>query len=242
MKLIRRLVVFIHDGRVGEVCAGHHERVNVLAHQQVVKRRVRQHHSDVAVLAYVPKPFFALFQQYDGALRAFEYSALILVNNAHLAHTVRVPAHEREGLFVPVLAAAKLLYAVLPPGKAGKVHPAETLHGDDFPLFKVLSRKLGGVAREPFTVTVEEEKLRPALGAAVRLCVVAPVAYVRILLRARRAHFKLAHRGLCPVVRDVTYDGKSRSAVGAVNKGVTVTPVALCPKLSQTVAAYADIG
>ena len=50
-ELLHRLVVFKHDGRVGEVCAGHDQHVDIVAEKQVVQRGIGQHHAHSAVFA-----------------------------------------------------------------------------------------------------------------------------------------------------------------------------------------------
>ena len=42
-----RVVVLVGDRLVGDVAAGHHERLPNVIHQQVVERRVRQHHAEL---------------------------------------------------------------------------------------------------------------------------------------------------------------------------------------------------
>jgi len=61
--------------------------------------------------------------------------------------------------------------------------------------------------------------------AGVGLGMKAPVRRVLILLPTRRAKRERRHRGIRPVVRHLANNGKTRAAVGAVNKRITVAAV-----------------
>ena len=82
---------------------------------------------------------------------------------------------------------------------------------------------------------------RPAVRAAVRLGVVAPVLDVVILAVTVRAHRKGFHRGLRPVIGDILDNGETRSAIGAVDEGKAVAPVCRVSHLAQAVRTDADI-
>ncbi|MNL30897.1 hypothetical protein D3C87_1526590 [compost metagenome] len=65
----------------------------------------------------------------------------------------------------------------------------------------------------------------PALGAAHRLCVVAPIQRILISRSAARTHGKARHGGVGSVVGEAADDGVARAAVGAVGKGVVVVAI-----------------
>lgn len=94
---------------------------------------------------------------------------------------------------------------------------------------------------QPAALSVQEEGLRPADGAAVRLRVVAPVFNVLKLCLAVRAHRKLRHGGVRPVIGDGFNNRESRSAVGAVYEGVAIPPVGGVEQLAQAVRADARV-
>ena len=67
----RRVVV--HDHRiVGQVGTGHHQRGEIL-HQEVMQRRIGQHHAHIAVFTYMLKPSFLLFQKDDRSAKTRKY-------------------------------------------------------------------------------------------------------------------------------------------------------------------------
>ena len=241
-ELFRRLGVFVHDGRVGEVRARHHEAVEILAQKQHVQRRVRDHYADIVVLAQVQaRSPGALFEQHDGPAEGRERPLLGLGDLAEPPRGGGVPAHHGEGLFVPVLAEAQPRHRRLILRETGEMHPAKALDAEDTARFYELPRRLDAVARQPAAPLVEEEGLRPAGRAAVGLGVVAPVFNVRKLRRAVRAHRKLRHGGVCPVVGYGADYREARPAVGAVYEGIAVAPVGGVEQLAQAVRADARV-
>jgi hypothetical protein len=64
---------------------------------------------------------------------------------------------------------------------------------------------------------------------------------VIVLTLALRAHLEAAHGGLGTIIRDVLDDGEARTAVGAIGKRITVTPVAWSQNLTQTGLAGSDV-
>ena len=207
-----------------------------------MQRRVRQHDADGVVLAQVHvRAPGALFEQHDGLAEGRQCPLLGLRDLAEPPCGGGVPAHHGEGLFVPVLAAPEPRHGLSILREAGEVHPAQALDAEDAARFYEAPRRLDAVARQPAALSVEEEGLRPADGAAVRLRVVAPVFYVLKLRLAVRAHRKLRHGGVRPVIGDGFNNRESRPAVGAVYEGVSVPPVGRVEQLAQAVRADARV-
>ena len=121
------------------------------------------------------------------------------------------------------------------------MYTAETLDGDDLPCLDALPGKLYRVALHVLSLGVQKEDLRAAVRAAVRLGMVAAIFNIVILPVTVRAHGKGAHRGLCPVIGHVLYNGEPRAAVGAVDERIAVTPVAGRSQLTQAVVTDAYI-
>ena len=85
-------------------------------------------------------------------------------------------------------------------------------------------------------VDLDQTKLtRATLRAGIRLSVKSAVGGVVVFLLASAAHGKLRHRRQGPVVRNVLNDGKARSAVGAVDKGIAIATILWIDKLGHTV-------
>ena len=93
----------------------------------------------------------------------------------------------------------------------------------------------------PRRIFADKKNFRTAIGAAVRFRMVASVFNVIVFSAAVRAHFKLRHRCIAPVIRDGFYDCKSRPAVCTVDKGILIPSVSGVKKFRKAVVAYAYV-
>jgi hypothetical protein len=128
---------------------------------------------------------------------------------------------------------------------ARQVKATQTLNSDHLALNQHLSHALDC----PITGRdrrLEIGDLEPDVGTAhrtrIRLGVEAPVRRIVVLRLAIGAHHKGCHRRLGPVVGDILDDGEPRTTVGAVNEGVTITPVVRVEKLAQAIVADGHVG
>ena len=129
---------------------------------------------------------------------------------------------------------------------AGEMEAAQPLHGDDRP---VEQRPGGGLDVVPgleparrLAPGVHERHARAALRTGVGLRVEAPVAGVLVLGPAGRAHLEAGHRGVRPVVGDVSHDREARPAVGAVGERVAKAAVGGIEQLGEAVGAGGAVG
>src|SRR5580765_445687 len=76
-----------------------------------------------------------------------------------------------------------------------------------------------------FTASISEFESWPACRAGCWLSVKAPIARIVILRAAIGAHLEFRHRGLLAVVGRAFDDRQPRTAIGAVEKGITVAAV-----------------
>ena len=84
--------------------------------------------------------------------------------------------------------------------------------------------------------------MRPAIKAGIGLRVKTPVEWVGILRGTLRTHGKRIHRRGRSVIRQRPDDGKARSAVSAVDKGVVIASVGGIEQLAQAIVTGSDIG
>ncbi len=77
--------------------------------------------------------------------------------------------------------------------------------------------------------------------AGIGLSMKTAVQRILIFLAALRTHREICHRSLGPVIGNVFNNGKTRPAVGAVGKGISITPVGRVPDLSLAIFADSDI-
>ena len=241
VQLFDRLGVFIHDWRVREIRARHNEHVDIVPEQQVVQRRIRQHHANVIVLADVLHARLALLKQNYRAAEAVEYLLLIGRDAAYFLCRLHVAAHYCKRLLVALLAATKRHGSLRLRAGAGQMHTAQPLDGDYFSVFHISARKLYRVALKPIPFRVEEEHLRPADGTAVGLGVIASVLDVVVFPVTVRAHRELAHRGLAAIIRYIFYYSKAWTAISTIYKRVAVSPVVPVAQFAQAVVTDADI-
>src|ERR1700693_5180195 len=82
---------------------------------------------------------------------------------------------------------------------------------------------------------------RAAGGAGYKLRVKTPVSGIGVFGVAFGVEQPTAHGGVLPVVRQAEHDGVTRTAVGAIDVGIPVTPVSRIEKLVQAVIANREI-
>ena len=91
------------------------------------------------------------------------------------------------------------------------------------------------------TFPIEQEQLRPALGATVGLGMETPVVRSSILTLTTGTHLKGPQAGAYPVIGQATADRVAWSAIGAIGERVTPATAARVEHLHQTVAAHRGV-
>ncbi len=165
------------DRLVAHVAAGHHERPREPGAQQVVERGVGEHHPEPRGRGRDParerRPL-APAQQHDRpARRAWRSSRLAL---AELGEQLRLSRHERERLFIALLARARSR------STAGSLAASQARCQPPRPL---IARIAPPARRRPPRSSGSEEA-RPADRAAHGLGVEAPVGRILVLAPAHR--------------------------------------------------------
>src|SRR5215212_7646876 len=108
-ELIQRLPVAVGDGFVGVVAAGHYERDARLAQEQVVKRRIREHHTQRFLAwgdLFGDAGTLQALQEHYGTGWRGEQRLFLGRDAADLMYLFQVTGHEREGLVLAHLAAS----------------------------------------------------------------------------------------------------------------------------------------
>jgi hypothetical protein len=85
-------------------------------------------------------------------------------------------------------------------------------------------------------------QLRAAAPTGDGLGVEAAIGRIAILARAIVAQGEFLHRGISPIVGQRFDDREARSAIGAVGKGITETPIVRVEDFAQAIVAGRDIG
>ena len=233
-------VVHVDDGLVGGIAARQHDRAGGQPDQQVMQRRVGQHHAKLAVArrdraGHLPSR--QPRQQHNRPPAADQQRLSCLIDIAELAGGGSIRDHDREWLVFPVLAIPQRRRGALIPGVHRQVIAAQPLDGEHLPLPQQAGRRRQRLAGQRRPRCVKEPQPGAAGRAADRLRVEAPVCRVVVLCRAPRAHGEAGHRRQCPVVGHVADDREPRPAVRAVDERVAEPAVGRIGEFSQAVIA-----
>ena len=221
-----RLVVVDQLRLVGEVAAGHHQKVVMVIEQQVMQRCVGEHGAD-AVLPrgdrWGERASGVWPEQDDGGCGAQQVRGLAGRDDAVPAQAGERARHHRERLGRSALAFPQAADGRLVGGEAGQVIAADALDRDGA---AGPDQSPDGVAnRRPVFEIVRpieeaEPRARAAGGARIGLGVEAPVGGVVVFGAAGRAHGEPGHGRLRPVVGRAVEDAEPRAAVGAVGQRI----------------------
>jgi len=87
----------------------------------------------------------------------------------------------------------------------------------------------------------KEGQVRAARRAGDRLGVVAPRGWIPVLGATGGTEGKISHCRLRPVIRDAGDERKTRTAVGAINKGVVITAIVRVEELGEAIVTKVGI-
>ncbi len=141
----QRVVVAEGDRLVGDVAAGQHERRAHVAEQQVMQRRVGEHHPEVGRArrhGRRHRRIRAPRREHDRSARRAQQLARPVVERDKCLGRLKVWRHHGERPLLAVLARAQRGDRVLVGGQARQVIAADALHGDDRAALK--QRRGGG--------------------------------------------------------------------------------------------------
>jgi hypothetical protein len=234
---LQRVFVTVGDRLIRNVPAGHHEGLADHAEQEMVKRRVRQHHAELRRAGrhrLRDGDVHAARREDDRSRGRFEERSGLLLELHELLHGVKVTGHQRERLVLTMLSGAHRRDRALLVGEAGQVIAADPLEGEDAPAGQRARRALQRIAAG---FIAEQRHLRAADGTCVRLGVEAAIERVLVLAPAFAAHLEVGHRRERPVVWDTANDREARAAVGAVDERVAKTAVRRVEQLAKAVCA-----
>ena len=225
------LGVVERDRLVAQVSARHHERAVHICAEQVVERRVGEHHTEPR------RPrrdggrnrrARAGPDEDDWPLTGAEP---LLVGGRQLRDELRRRCHQRERLLLALLPCPQARDRLLGGGVAGEVVAAEALDGED-----------PALAEDGDRLLERHRELRPADGAGDWLGVEAPVERVLVLAAAVGAEREAGHRRVRPVVGDGADDREPGPALRAVDERVAMAAVGRVEQLPQAVVAGGDVG
>jgi hypothetical protein len=213
-----------HDRGILSVRAGGHDEFDI-SEKKMMKRSVRQHESYLIQIGSDPRKVSFLFEEHDRAAGREESGHLFRADVGIFLYNGRVLGHEGERFCLPFLDFPERADSRWIQRIADKVKSSQPFNGEYLSLFD----EGYGFSKSPLQffacLGCEESDLGAAQGAGDRLGMVSSVERIGILLPARRAHGKTAHRGLLPVVGEGFHDGITGTAVCAVDEGIEITAV-----------------
>ena len=245
-----RVVVGERDRLVGRVAAGHHQRPHSrVGDQQVVKRRVGEHQSQLGCAGRDRRRHrgaVAAAGEHDRSLGTAQQRALELPQNHQRVRGRERRDHQRERLVLAVLARPQRRHRGLIVGAAGQVKAADPLDRED----PSGAQRPGGLAHRVVAqgqrgvrgCAGHQQHRRAAPRARVRLGVEPAVGGVVVLGAALGAHLKAGHRRQRPVVGDPSDDREPGTAGGAVDERVAMAAVPGIHQFAQTVDADRAVG
>ena len=220
VEALQRLALIGAERLVAEVPASGHNRKVELAQQQVMQRRVGQHHPEVRIprgdghgqWRCVDRELPAAKQD-DGCLGRAQQSLFERRDFAELPDRVERREHQREGFLLALLAVAQAPDGLFIARIHKQLEAAQPLerqdlartHGDR----RLPQRPMLSGQHTPGRAPAFE--LRAALGAGIRLRVKAPVRCVVVFAVALRAHREALHGRVGPVIRQGLNDGEARA-------------------------------
>ena len=242
---LQRVAVGIRDRFVSTVSGGEDQRPRV--HEEVVQRRVGEHHADRGLTwgnGGRESGLGTALQQHDWMRRRCEEVSLRRGNGGQLAGGRHVTHQYGQRLFGSALPLTQEPHGGVIVRATGYVKATDPLHRDHPACTKYREcsrqRRLT-VMIEPSGGAVAPRQRRPALRAGVGLGMEAAIDRVGILCRAGRAHSKAGHRRRGTVIGQRRHDAVSRSTVGAVDERVPVPPVGGLVQLAKAVGTSRHI-
>ena len=152
--------------------------------------------------------------------------------------------HQRERLFLAVLAGAQSLDGGFVARVDDQLESADALEREDLPVADYLcGREQGVVARERIVAPgIPQLELRAATRAGVGLGVEPAVERVVVFALALRAHREFLHRSVRAVVGQRFDDGEARAAVRAVGEGISMAAIGGIENFPGAIGAGRDVG
>ena len=225
------LAVVADQRLFGKVAGRHDQRAPGFCEQQVMQRRVGQHHADHRIargeIRRQPR-ILASRDQDDGPFDRGQQLALGIGETGGCFGVGQGTDHDGERFLIASFAAAQFGDRLFIGGIARQVKAAQALDCGQPSRAKVV----GGGEPDPGT----------AARAGIGLRMKPPVRRIVVLRLAVRTHREHSHRRVDPVIRYVACDRESRPAVRAVGERIPITPVGGVLDVGEALRAGGQIG
>ena len=228
-----QILLAVDDRRAALVGRGHHQRDGPESvEQQMVHRRVGQHHAEVGQSwrHRIADGSTSSGYQHDGCRRIGQHDCSRVIDVSDQSSGVEIGHHHRIRLCGPVFSITQRCHRSCVIGSARQVITANTLDRNYFLGQQSIRHGLDR-PRQPGS----------AIRTRDRLGVKATINRIVILPRTGRTHRKVRHRQGGPVVGQIGDDGVTRSAVGARNERTAETAVGRVSHLAQAIRTGRNI-
>src|ERR1019366_1263271 len=141
--------------------------------------------------------------------------------------SLHIRHHQRERFGLAMFALPQSLYSFRIQRVTRKMIPSQSLNGKYRTLRNILCRHRDRIGLQMiWTISlIKKAHLWAASGAGVWLGMKAPIEWVSVFCFAGWTHGKNLHGRLFTVIRDILHNSETWSAIGTVDKGITVTPI-----------------
>ncbi len=240
-------VIVDGDGLLAEIRRGHDQRLYTrIGEEQVLERRVRQEDAEPrnsggdggrdAVSC-------AGSGQHDWMRRYLQQCLFLRRKVAKISGRGKVAHHDGERLSVAMLPLAKPRDCLLAGCINAEMKSTDAFDREDLAAQEAINGfgyRIGRI--DSCAIDRFKPYMRAAFRAGIGLGMEATVERIVILGLALGTHWKDGHRGLGPVIRDAASDGEARTAVGAVQEGISIAAIRRVEKFAETVGTGGCIG
>ena len=238
----QRVLVPVADRLVRDVAAGHHQRCPGIGGQQVVQRRVGEHH---AQLGGARRDGGGDRRRGSRGASTIGRSGRSSIARSRAPSSTRSAAASAEATISANGLSSRCLRdrsSATAPGSSARQarwYPPTPLTATIRPASSASTAAASGrrPGRSGVAVGPQQRQRRPAVGAGVGLGVEPAVGGVVVLRLAAGAHPEPGHGRRRPVIGHPADDREPRAAVGAVDERVAVAAVVRIEQLVQAVAA-----
>src|SRR4030095_13474350 len=205
----------------------------------MVQRRIGQHQPKMSVSGsdrFGDLNIFALAQEDNRTRTRAQQRFVFFSDEAELPDGSEIRSHDGKRLILPMFPRPKTPHGITIKSITGKVVSAESLNRQDHSSPQQPRGAGDRVAYKDLVPSgIQKANSRAALRASIRLSMKAAIGRVVEFALAVVTHFKTGHGRALAIVGNVLDNGKSRTAIGAVNKRIAIAPIRGIEKLSEQV-------
>ena len=237
------MVVFVCDRLARAIRASHHQNIGSSGRKEkMMKRRVREHHTEFIVIGRDFGKLSFRGREYDWPSGRGQQRFSARGEFDEIACCCEIFDHHGEWLFFSEFSFAQIRNSVSVFRVTREVVTAETFHGHDAAQAKNLSGLTNAcVACDEYFRTHFQGIRRAAIGTRDRLRMEAAVGGIAVFGRAERVERPGLHRCVRTIVGKLLDDGVAWAAVRAVDIRIVIAPICWIKEFLDTCVANREI-